>query len=224
MPYVRVTLNGTMADGVERWSTGWAYTSVDAPVNTPGLFAILLDWADRCAAFLEADTTPFATLLGVLGGSADITEVNVAQRLDDGSLQMGATHILDEPIPGTGTSDNPLSTAVVVTTQTGMPGGSYRGRIFWPAPAVTIDGSGRLNLTQQTGIAEGMAALITGFGAAGGDASPTDVIQALVWSKRLGAGNLIRAVSVGDVPDVMRRRRDALAESRVTVAVSTEPM
>lgn len=219
MPYVRVALNGTLASGIERWSCGWCYNAYDTYADAFALFGILQDAADRVVGFLTQEEPPILSLLAALGSSGAITDVTVQQRLSTGLLEMGASAELATPISGTGSSAAPISTAIVVSTSTGMPGGSYRGRIFWPAPSAAIQVSGRIGSADQEGVAADMAALIDGVRQALNDAAPEEVVQPIVWSKRLQTGQLMRSVSVGDVPDVLRRRRDALVETRVSVPV-----
>ena len=110
----------------------------------------------------------------------------------------------------------PLSTAAVVTTLSGYPGGSRRGRIFVPAIGLQVDGLGRFQEDQLTALADSVAWLIT----TGGDetviGTAAVTVAPLIWSKKLQAGTVMSQISLGNVPDTMRRRRDSLIEARIS--------
>ena len=224
MPYGRVTFSGTLANGVEDWSTGFAFGGV-AVVNDPlELFPLLQAGADGIRDGLGGEDGFGTVLQGGIGSLGEVNRVEVSWRDDEGVLIMGATSLFPEPLGGTGTPDNPLSNAIVVTTLSGMPGGRYRGRMFLPAVAHSIGTSGRFDPSVVIGVADGAQALIQGSIAALTTAFDTTAIDPIIWSRARGAGSLMRRISVGDVPDVMRRRRDRLTETRQERDVLSEPI
>ena len=61
-----------------------------------------------------------------------------------------------------------------------------------------------------------MAAYLQAVGTAFTPTVPEPTL--VVWSRTLGLATAVNRISAGDIPDVQRRRRDALAESVVTAA------
>jgi hypothetical protein len=121
-----------------------------------------------------------------------------------------------EPGPGAGTNSNvecPPQCSVVVSIKTALAGRSYRGRMYLPAPtAASLTQVGRLDPDFVSALLAAEAGLTTAVqsGAAGNIG---------VYSRKLHTFQEANALSIGDVMDTQRSRRDALVETRVSATV-----
>jgi hypothetical protein len=105
----------------------------------------------------------------------------------------------------------PQEVAVCCSLRTAQPGPGGRGRFYLPGPAVsTVTALGRLDSTTRDGIADSVAAML---GVAVAAAHPPVLFTPGVPDRE------ILSVDVGDVFDAQRRRRDALVESRHSIAL-----
>ena len=224
MPYGRVTFNGSLADGAEDWSTGFNFGGTVTVTDPLELFPLLQDAANGIRDGLAAEDGFGGLLQDGIGPNGAVTSVGVSWRDDTGELIMGATSVFSTPLAGSGSANQPLSNALVVTTLSGLPGARYRGRMFIPATAITPGSAGRFSATTVSNAADGAQALIQGTIGALTTAFSTTSIDPIIWSKTLGTGTTMRQISVGDVPDVMRRRRDRLTENRQVRDVLSEPI
>jgi hypothetical protein len=120
------------------------------------------------------------------------------------------------PIDGTGTGDNlPTEVAVCCSLYTAQAGRRYRGRIFLPnVVSGQMTAYGRLATAAATDFAAGVAGYLNGFTA---DTVPFTSCVVSTTGQLLTP---ITQVSVGDIFDVQRRRRDALTEVRQTATVT----
>ena len=223
MPYGRVTFNGSLASGAEDWSTGFNFGGPIAVTDPLELFPLLQGAADGIRDGLGGETGYGSILTGGIGPNGTVTSVGVSWRDETGELIMAATSVFSTPLEGSGSSNQPLSNALVVTTLSGLPGARYRGRMFIPATAYVPGSVGRFSATTVSDAADNARALIVGSVATLRNELANTSIEPIIWSKTLGAGTTMRQISVGDVPDVMRRRRDRLTENRQTRDVLSEP-
>lgn len=113
------------------------------------------------------------------------------------------------------TSSCPPFVTAAVSMLTGLSRGpGHRGRIFLPLP-LTLSASGRMTGTQQAqcnGMAYSLLTTIKAVTDANGTVIPS------ICSAVNGSRAAITAVATGDVFDVLRRRKDDLAETYVTKA------
>jgi hypothetical protein len=115
--------------------------------------------------------------------------------------------------PLKGTSGNqlvmPLQIAAVVTTRTGRKGKSYNGRIYTPGP-VSSQAGPYWDPTYMQTLKAVTANLLTDLNQ---DVSGTGTRACIVSNAgNPGPVTLITHVTVGRVPDTVRRRRNALTE------------
>jgi hypothetical protein len=117
---------------------------------------------------------------------------------------------------GTNSTDPlPPQVAVCVTLQTGRPGRSYRGRHYLGGlPENKCEPPGKLVATSRTAIANFYSAWM------GSVNSAIDSRLCVVLSPTLNIGTPITAVSVGDIYDTQRSRRDSQVEVYTTATVS----
>lgn len=117
---------------------------------------------------------------------------------------------------------NPTFVSICVTTTTGRQRGpGSRGRLFIPQPAIGYDASGRISSGQAQMIATAYGQFFTDLGDEAG--IDTDALAPAVVSNvgDPGPQERITGVKVGNVPDVIRRRKSALVETYATATVST---
>lgn len=129
-----------------------------------------------------------------------------------------ATDQAEETVTLAGSSSSvpvPANVAVVATLLTGAPGRSRRGRMYWPAfQSSALDTTGRIEAPFPSNLATFLADTFGQINIAG-----TRTVG--VYSRTNASISDVQAVSVGDVWDTMRSRRNAVTENRVSVNVST---
>lgn len=212
LPRVRLVAGGRILSS-QTWSTG---LSVDP--GPGGISAAALQ--SLTAAFATAWQTLWAS--GTTGGLAGYNAAAVDLRTFRGyyygngsgpALQEAAVDIT--PVPGaTATNRLPNQTALVVTTLTGLPGRSNRGRGYLPLTAVALNASGMLANQACTDIATAYRNMIRAVNTAAGGGGAGAVIAGL-------RGNIpITSVRIDNEPDIQRRRADKiLASFQATAAV-----
>ena len=157
-----------------------------------------------------------------LSSSLSITGIRMEAISDEGFLIGAAEHTLETPVAGSTAPIRPLNVAWCVTLNHGAQyGRSGRGRLFWPAlgSVPTLSTSVRVNASQRvtfltalTGWLEAVAGIVrddSGMGATGA--------RQVVWSRTRGTLTEVDNLSLGDILDSQRRRRDALREQRTTI-------
>lgn len=113
----------------------------------------------------------------------------------------------DAPAPGSGTQAVPaqLSVAVSLTTAQKRGRGS-RGRFYLPPQDLSVAASGHLSGSWCTTVAERVATFL-------GDVEDAlDPCQVVIWSRAAHTLTQVTHVSVGDVIDTQRRRRNQIPE------------
>lgn len=209
----RVIFSGRLFNS-EDWSTGFSFAARTGEELTD--YADLERWAIAIGQLNGGKIFPPA-LQKLLTTSASITSVRTEARSSNGKLMQAGEYSPPAPIVGQGTATKTFQTALVLSIRTGRPGRSFRGRSFLPAlGAVTSSITGRLTDPSPSGIASGGVLLLSQIaGAAGGGFSLVPVVE----SRTLERITIATAVDVGDVLDVMRRRRDKLTEARTTEVI-----
>lgn len=212
VPHNVVRIQGAMPGG-EVWSVNPRFIpNFGGPITA---YADLLAWANAIPALLAA--LPTATgIRQNLSSSATITVVRTEYIDVAGRLDQAAEVVLTTPVAGGGAATKPFQTAIVTTLETGRPGRSYKGRLYWPALGAAIDaGTLRVATANTAALAGQVAQLLADIAtAAPGD---EEVVPAVV-SQTSNVATAVQQVSVGNVLDTQRRRRDALEEAR-SVAV-----
>lgn len=203
VPHIRVELQGTLANGAEKWSAGFS----TAP-PTGGALADVADLATTAQSLFVTNVMGVSVVKDLFPTSMAFTGVRCQQIEADGTLRATASVLLGTPAAGTQGLSLPAQCAVVVSLRTATPGARGRGRLYLPSPAAdqtTV--TGRLLTAARDLLAEGMANFFDGWNA---DASTMPVGVA---SSVGGFVTTVTSIQVGDVIDTQRRRRDTLPES-----------
>jgi hypothetical protein len=209
--YVRVSILGSTAGG-EVWSINPVF---DPTAEFPGgVDQAMLDAAAAAIAALS----PGATLLGMLSTGMSITGARVEVRDDATDALIGISIATrTTALAGTGAATMPPQCAWVVSLRTNTPGGSGRGRVYWPLMDATLNSSGRIPTAEVTAGLSAMRLYLTAIRDALATAFPTIGYNLAVRSRtQLATPHVVR-IQAGDVVDTQRRRRDALPEAYQTL-------
>ena len=226
MAHLQVVVLGGSPDG-EVWSNSFRFAigNLATLAPTPGRNDItdaetLQDLADNVAGLNSGNVYP-TTLRGGLSAALNIYGVRVNAIADDGRLVAAAEHVKATPVAGQGTATRPLQVALCCTLNSGAAfGRHYRGRLFFPALAGPALSSATLRVspTDRQNWADALIAFLDDIG---DEINATGVYVPpyvpVVYSKTTGQLQAIQNVSVGDVLDTQRRRRDSLRENRTLV-------
>lgn len=200
-----VRINGTLPGG-EVWSVTPKFVGASGPMTE---YADLLQWAENIGQAQTEWTNSFA-LRELLSSQANITSVRTEYRTAAGELGQAAEFVHTSPVAGVGIPNKIFQASIVCSLLTGRPGRSYRGRIYWPALAVTL-GTGNLRVPEAY-----RDKTVASFGALFREIEgAADLIQPMdlaVVSQTLGVATPVTGVQVGDIIDIQRRRRDSLQE------------
>ena len=215
MPYNKVIISGTLAGG-EIWSCGMAFQGDGQAVPVISEFEELQEWATGIVA-INSGQVVTDDLHALMSDVCAVTQVRTEAVSDTGDVLMAATAAPSAPMPGIGSAKMPFQTSLVFSLDTGRPGRSYAGRVYWPAIGAGIDGeTARVTATNAGNYLDAFVALLNGITAA----APTGAtIYPAVASTRLGITTRVTTVRVGNVLDTQRRRRDSLAEVYVSQSV-----
>ena len=138
----------------------------------------------------------------VVAHAAELSDLTLRQvDASDATLALTGTNVADML---------PHEVAVAVSTRGAAANKKDRGRFYLPPPALDSVSNGRFNNATITRLANGAAIFINSLQGAG--FTPV-ILHPDVTD------TAITAVNVGDVPDVQRRRRNKLIETRVSVGV-----
>lgn len=206
MSYTRVSILG-QSPGGEVWSIN--------PVFDPsGEFGSTVDQTALDAACdAIAALSPGTGLTRFMSTQLFITGARVEVRDDaTDNLLATSTQIRASALPGTGTVLRSPTTALVFSLRTNTPGGSGRGRLYWPAVSGTVSVDMRfINSEITTGIAD-MKTYLLAMRSALATAFPTIGFDLAVRSRTTHTTPHVNKIQAGNVPDTQRRRRDNLIE------------
>ena len=157
-----------------------------------------------------------------LSSALSITGIRMEAISDEGLLIGAAEHTLATPRAGLTSAIRPLNVAWCVTLNHGAQyGRSGRGRLFWPALGSVPTLGNTLRVTNANraaflgdlvGWLEAFAGIIRDQGGMGATSA-----RQVVWSRTKGTITEVDNLSLGDILDSQRRRRDALREQRTTI-------
>lgn len=201
-------LSGNMGTpATERWSIGLHYALTGEQPDNP---AELQGWADAIEALLD-DGTIAANVRADWGNNVTLTDVETYGYQNTGPAVAAGAAQVSPALAGTGTPTAPFQTCRVVSLLTGLPGARNRGRIYMPAlsPDMAVTGKSLV----PAGYLTDCIALFEGIGAAWPGGFP---INLAVYSAANDAVTPVTRLSVGDVLDTQRRRRDTLPEVYTT--------
>lgn len=191
--------------GGEKWSINpvWAIS---------GGAAITFTEANAIVTAVNAVTIP-TTLRAAMSPTSSVVGVRVEARKATGELETLAEGLRNTAVAGSGTAPHPSQTAWVVSLRTNSPGGSGRGRLYWPATGLTIQvGSLRPQASDVTAFLNAMRDYLALLEAAV-DAPIDETVDLCVWSRVNASRALVTRLMVGDVLDTQRRRRDMIPEA-----------
>jgi hypothetical protein len=206
VPYAlhhRLTLAGGLgaAQGsTERWSFR---LNLSRPPSAEALADIGAD--------MSADAKLWVGAEAGICGLATLDSVKLARINELGQYSEDA--FIDEfaPIPFFGplAFEFPFQVALVVSLDTGQRGPSRRGRVYLPAPVVTLENDGQFQAAQALAIRDRFGAFLNNLNNAGGvDAGAPRVTIASIK----GFNTDVTSCRVGRVLDTQRRRRRSLPE------------
>lgn len=230
MSHLLVRPLGTGPQG-EVWTFGLRYTQGGDQESDPVTPAQLQQMATDVALSFGGAGMP-AGVQNCLSSSLGIRGYRVEQYITvpDGPIfkaeLTGAAEALYAGVqPGAQNPARPAQIAMVVTLNNGAQyGRTGRGRIY--IPAVAFPGmTAQLRFATTAG-GDGIPAILAAVNdmqEAWGDAINAAAVsvpphELTVFSRKLGTFRPVDNMSIGDVPDTQRRRRDAWTEQRTTVA------
>jgi hypothetical protein len=212
MSYVRVSILG-VAPGNEVWS-------INPTIDPTFEFGTTVDQSALDAACLAiAELNPGSDLLGFLSSQLGITGARLEVR-DDATDGLMAISVRQRGIPkyGTGAPLRGAQTALVVSLRTDTPGGSGRGRLYWPAVATPVNTTLRFDSSYTGSALNQIAVYLHAMESALATAFPTIGFDLAVRSKTTKTTPHVNKIQIGNVPDTQRRRRDKMIEDYVSAA------
>jgi hypothetical protein len=151
--------------------------------------------------------------------AASRTGARVEVRDDANDSLIGiSTQSSSSALVGTGTLTMPPQSSTVLSLRTDTPGGSGRGRLYWPHLAGTLGADGRTPGATMILFVQDFKAYLTGIRSDLAAAFPTIGFDLAVRSRTTHTTPHVVRIQAGNVIDTQRRRRDALPESYTTLA------
>jgi hypothetical protein len=211
LSYVRVSITGTLPGGEV-----WSVNPVFDPTGEIG--GVVSQTALETAAGLIANRSLPASLLTSLSSAVSRTGAKVEVRDDatDNLIGLAQVQSTTAQVGLTGIKCPPQS-AVVLSIRTNTPGGSGRGRLYWPGLGVTLDNSGRFTTPATATFASDFKAYLIGIRADLASAFTGIGFDLAVRSKTTHTTPHATRIQIGNVVDTQRRRRDALPEAYSSV-------
>lgn len=207
---VKVNLQGNLPGG-EVWSINPVFQLFSSP---PVNYAAAL-----AACMAVGAVVPGTALRSTMHSATTVTKSRLEFRSLGGTLETQAEANLVSPVVGNGTGGpHPYQTSTVFSLRSVHPGGSGRGRLYWPFTGGALGATDyRISAANVTAQLTDMKTYLSGVKSALATSLGTDVYL-VVWSRRLSAAYHIERILQGDVVDTQRRRRDTLKETYQTVA------
>lgn len=206
--YVRVSVGGAMY-GSDVWTINPIFMAdrglvPDDPTPT-----------EMTAAIAAINTiTPVSGLLITMAAATTFSTTRLEARGLQTGLRIVSEGARTPAVPGTGTSPHPAQSAVVCSLRTNRPGGSGRGRLYWPATGISLTGAtGRVSTTTRAAFLAGMRTYLTAVEGALASTLAGEAFSLAVYSPTLGILTPVTSLQAGDVVDTQRRRRDDIPES-----------
>lgn len=211
-PFIRLSVGGTLF-GVDDWSINLSVIEFDDESSN----------ALPTQAVLDTIRTAFVTRLGPqLGPNCRTNWAKAARIGANGLYPAGVAPVITSVAQGpagTGTSPFPPQVALAVTLLGSDPRGpAGMGRFYLPAPATTIDGSGRATAAYALAVANGAAAWINDINTA--LVGEVGIVGPETAKGRPPARSVVTAVRVGRVFDTIRSRRGKFMEEPVVAATA----
>jgi hypothetical protein len=191
------------------------------PVFDPtGEFGTTVDQVklDAAASAIGAIVVP-SGLLALMSTTFNLTQVRLEVR-DDVSDDLIALSIKQRTANGlgTGTPMRGAQNALVFSLRTDVPGGSGRGRMYWPCIAESVTTFLRINTPAQTAALADMVTYLHAIENAMATAFATIGFDLAVRSKTTKTTPHVNRIQLGNVMDTQRRRRDNIIEDYLSAA------
>jgi len=116
---------------------------------------------------------------------------------------------------GNNSSDQPLTTTYRISLDDATRNQRHKGGFYPPRSAYTVQGDGRVGATAAGQMLNAAQTLVEGINALSGDN-----IKVAVWSRRDHATHVVSRIRVGDIPDNIRRRKNAMHEGYATALLA----
>lgn len=216
--YNRLTLTGTI--GSDIWATSCNFvnaTGVPGQTDPDNLATVATGVKN-----LNGGSVVPAGMLAFMSSAYAITAVRAAA-VDAGTHKETAVGLvqLGAPVAGTGAPVQAQEVACVISLLTGAPGRRYRGRMYWPGVGRSVSSSRMRYATADCqSLADAAVQFLNQLATLfqGGPVLPPPVgsgtTRPVVVSKVDGATyREVLQTSVGDIPDVQRRRRNKEKET-----------
>ena len=211
MPLVhnRVILSGVIGSS-EVFSTSCAMMGMSVtPTSVVETQTELNDWASDIATELLGASID--NIKGYMSTVTTITAVTCQFKAGPNLVLQSVPAVLD--LDGTGTNYKPYQSAIVASLRTGVPGGSHRGRMYWPGTAAVVGSNGLMS--GATSYAADVHEVLTLFQ---NTSMAYNEVRPAIYSSTQDSLTAVSSIRVGDVVDTQRRRRDNLPETYATVA------
>lgn len=215
MPYpagtLRFVMKGLIA-GVQDWSIGVCATT--GPSVAYGY--------DVLQTFLEANKSAFVAahnyLAPIRGQFVTFTTLRLEQYTGgDTAFTINEVQPTGQ-VQGSNQMNHPAYAALCVGLMTNRPGGSYRGRVYIPAPGVGMETTtGTVSASNQTTARTAIATLLS---AINDMTISTNPLTAVVASRTTGLSTPILSVRSDQVLDVQRRRQNDFSRNYTTTNVT----
>jgi hypothetical protein len=214
--YIKVIALGRIG-AAEKWSCGVVYRNFE-------LFAasmsqtMIESLANRLITGIPSASIP-STLKSVWSNAVSITGWRVEQHGEDEKLtNVGEAAYAAAPV-GSGSMSKSPQDALVVSLRTSTPGARGRGRIYWPALGVGLNGEFQVTTPTQAQIALATAQL---FQLIGDQIKSEWAANSMAVTPELAVRSItdhmsrkVERLQVGSILDTQRRRRDSLVETYV---------
>lgn len=205
----RVVLSGTLGTS-EVWSTGIHFMGNAGAGDLVVGAQDLQSWAQEIAAVLPTLVT--GGIENALSNSGALTRVDTYAYGQTGP----ATAVGSAPVSGVvggSSSLAPFQTSMVFSLRSDFAGSSYRGRCYWPAVGADISGG----LFSGSGLAnypQAFVQMLNGIAEAANDVITVGDVKPAIYSPTRDDISVCTRVEWDTVPDIQRRRADALTGVR----------
>lgn len=198
----KLVIEGSFPGG-EVWSCNFGFIASDG--SAMDVYEDMAAWAQSAFAVLTSLAT-IPDLRSALTTAASMTAVSIQAYSNSGELIQSATSA-GVPVPGNSLAVRTPRDCIVLSLETGRPGRSFRGRVFWPSLGTAVSSS-TLRLPSATVLAFATQGSLLLRALALSAPAPYTMIPVIVSQTR-GVNTPVTQVSVDDILDTQRRRTDA---------------
>jgi len=217
-PFVLTTAEGTFGNGVgvDIWRCTWKIAFPFAVAPSTSALQAYVDAVRPAvinyhgASAVQAGNT---TYLGAIAAA----NIGIDGKYIGGGLQSTVRSTNQTPVAGVGTPVHPLSVALCISLGSARARGrASRGRIYWPARAISVDAQdGRISTTAQDGIRNTANTFLAAINTAAATHLGSGFALSLMSGLGSGTTAPVTRVSIGRRVDVQERREGELSEAHV---------